>query len=156
MKNWFLKSLLFTNATYAATPWRPEEFVTAAEGGGGDGHGGDAGGVAADDACHIVGRDIYGVSGGGATPLLRREFAPYGDTDPCFDVVEVLARLAVVGRRTLTPPDPSHPIAQRRLVPRWFQTLRLSREKPVSQNVRFKYTTCAATPRRTRACAGGS
>ena len=31
---------------------------------------------------------------GGATELVR-ELPPYGDTDPCFDVVEVLARLVV-------------------------------------------------------------
>jgi hypothetical protein len=34
---------------------------------------------------------------------------------------------------TLTPPDPQLRISERRLVPRWFQPLHLSREKPVSK-----------------------
>jgi hypothetical protein len=33
----------------------------------------------------------------------------------------------------LTPPDPYSPAAERRLVPRWFQPLHLSSEKPVSK-----------------------
>jgi hypothetical protein len=68
-------------------------------GGGGDaGGGGGGGGGEGDDAAFIVGGDIYG-RGGGNAPMLRREFAPYGDTDPCFDVVEVMARLAVAHPR---------------------------------------------------------
>jgi hypothetical protein len=46
------------------------------------------------------------------------------------------------GRCTLTPPDPQ-------LKGAWFQTLHLSREKPVSRFA-FQNATCTATPRGAR------
>jgi hypothetical protein len=51
------------------------------------------------------------------------------------------------GQCTLTPPDPYKPVAERRLVPRWFQTLHLSSETQVSKTLR-SHSSCAATPRR--------
>ena len=39
------------------------------------------------------------------------------------------------GLCTLTPPDPHLPVAERRLVPRWFQPFHLSSQKPVSKFV---------------------
>ena len=44
----------------------------------------------------VTGGNVYAPGGGrGGVSTLRRECAPYADTDPCFDVVDVLARLAV-------------------------------------------------------------
>jgi hypothetical protein len=59
-------------------------------------------------------------------------------------VEEKKARANVVGRCALTPPDPYIFVAERRLVPRWFQPLHVSRENRF-QNVCLSNSTCAAT-----------
>ena len=96
---------MFADYARGKDGWRPRGAAGGGEHDGGDGGDGgefsggerigDEGGEQEeyDEVMALAGLHDGGVYGG-ATELLR-EVPPYGDTDPCFDVVEVLARLAV-------------------------------------------------------------